>query len=276
MKKNSRQRLVTTVLIALTGVCGHTAATASEDFSMLTDLEVLSFDHDGSRAKEPGGFSLSTNVDYATGKYGGSQTTDTLQIPLIGKYVTGSWTFKLAVPYIRITDSATATSPSSTESGLGDVVTSATYIVYKGSGADPLLIDVAAKIKFGTASRDKDLGTGENDYALQGAIEKTMGKFTASGTVGYRMNGDPPGVEMRNVFYGSLSGSYDFTAQTSAGLALDQRQRASPTGALHRKLTASVSHNITKTWKAQAYAVKGFANGSADWGGGATVTYAFK
>ena len=276
MKRNSRNYLVTTTILALSVMSGHAFAADVDDFSILTDLEILGFDHDGSRAKEPGGFSLSTNVDYATGKYGGSQTTDTLQIPLIGKYVAGPWTFKLAVPYIRITDSATASTPSSTESGLGDVVTSATYALYKSKGADPLLIDVAAKIKFGTASRDKGLGTGENDYALQGAIEKTLGKFTASATVGYRVNGDPPGIEMRNVFYGSLSGSYDFTAQTSAGLALDQRQRASPTGALHRKLTASISHKITKNWKAQAYAVKGFANGSADWGGGATVTYGFK
>lgn len=276
MQKNSRQRLGATAIIALIGICGHATAADADDFSMLTDLETLGFEHDGSRVTEPGGFSLSSNVDYGTGKYGGSETTDTLQIPVIGRYVTGPWAFKLAVPYIRITDSGSPASAARTESGLGDVVTSATYIVYKGKGADPWLVDVAPKIKFGTASRGKGLGTGENDYALQSAIEKTMGKFTASGTAGYKVNGDPPGVNLRNVFYGSLSGSYDFTAQSSAGLVLDQRQRASPTGAFHSKLTASYHHKLAKAWKFKGYVVKGLANGSADWGGGATVTYAFK
>lgn len=276
MKLNSRKYLLTAGILALSVMSSHAFAADTDDFSILTDLEILGFDHDGSRAKEPEGFKLSTNVDYATGQYGGSQTTDTLQIPLIGKYVTGPWAFKLAAPYIRITESGSGSSPAHTESGLGDIVTSATYTIYKSKGADPLLIDVAAKIKFGTASRDKGLGTGENDYALQGAVEKTLGKFTASATAGYRVNGDPPGVEMRNVFYGSVSGSYDFTPQASAGLVLDQRQRASPTGALHRKLTAFYNHKLTKAWKFQGYVVKGFANGSADWGGGATLTYAFK
>ncbi|MHB8165411.1 MAG: transporter [Sulfuricella sp.] len=276
MKDNLQKCLLTSAIIALVGVCNHAAAANTNDFSLITDIDTLSFDRDGSRAKEAGGFSFSTNVDYGTGKYGGSQSIEILQIPLLGKYVNGPWAFKLAVPYIRITDPGNTANASPTESGLGDVVTSAAYILYKDNGADPLLVDMAIKVKFGTASQDKGLGTGENDYAVQSSIDKTVGKFTASGMVGYRVNGNPAGAHLDNVFYGSLSGNYDFTPQTSASLILDQRQQASITGALHRKLTALFSHKITKNWKTQAYMVKGLANGSADWDGGATVTYAFK
>ena len=33
--------------------------------------------------------------------------------------------------------------------------------------ANPLLIDLTGKVKFGTADENKGLGTGENDYAVQ-------------------------------------------------------------------------------------------------------------
>lgn len=273
MKSSPRISLGITTIIAAAGFCSQVAAADSEDFSAMTDLETLSFERDGSR--EPG-FSLSVNTDYGRGNYGGSQTSETLHLPLIGKYATGLWTFKLAVPYIRITDDASATTASRTEAGLGDIVTSAAYTVYKGKGAAPLHIDLAVKVKFGTASPGKDLGTGKNDYAFQAAIEKTVGKFTTSGLAGYRVNGSPAGTPLANVFYGSLSGSYRLSPKTSASLILDQRQRASVDGALHRKLTALLSHAMSKNWKVQTYVVKGLANGSADWGGGATVTHAFK
>jgi len=245
MKKNSRQRLATMTIVTLAGVYCPAAMAESDDFSALTDFETPSFDR--GVGKEVGGFSLSTNVDYATGKYGGSQTIDTLKLPLIGKYVNGPWTFKLAVPYIRITDKGDATNAARTESGLGDVTTSATYTLYKSKGADPLVVNVAGLIKFGTASYDKGLGTGENDYAVQSAIDKTVGKFTASVMAGYRVNGDPPGIHLDNVFYGSLSGSYAFTPQTSAGLVFYQRQQASITGGLHRKLTAFFIHKMANS-----------------------------
>ena len=119
MKKNSRQRLATMAIITLTGVYCPVAMAESDDFSVLT-LEPPGFNR--GVGKEVGDFSLSTNVDYAT-----------------GKYVNGPWTFKLAVPYIRITDRGSIASASRTELGLGDVLRRA-YTVYKSKGADPLVI----------------------------------------------------------------------------------------------------------------------------------------
>lgn len=274
MKAYSRQRLATMAIVTLAGVYCPAAMAEGEDFSVLTDLGTSSFDR--GVGKEVGGFSLSTNVDYATGKYGGSQTIDTLTIPVIGQYVNGPWTYKLAVPYIRIANKGSATQAASTESGLDDVLASATYTFYKSKGSDPLVMNVAGLIKFGTASYAKGLGTGENDYAVQTAIDKTLGKFTASVMGGYRVNGDPPDTPLDNTFYGSLSGSYAFTPKTSAGLVFYLRQQSSMTRGVHRRLTAFFSHTLTKNWKAQAYVIKGLANGSADWHGGATLTYAFK
>jgi hypothetical protein len=236
-------------------------------------------------AAEAGDFSFTTGLDYSSGKYGGAQSTDILYIPFIGKYETGPWSFKLTVPYIRITGPGgvvrdvgafgTAGAARTTESGLGDVIAAATYNIYGSTGINPLLIDLTGKVKFGTADANKGLGTGENDYAIQADLYKSIDKFTTFGTVGYKVFGDPVGINLDNVFYGSLGGSYKYNQQTSAGLILDLRQKASATGASQRELTAFVSHKINKTWKAQGYLVHGFADGSPDWGAGAMVSYFF-
>ena len=238
-------------------------------------------------AADAGNASLTTGFDYSSGKYGTNDTTDILYIPLTGTYETGPWTLKLTVPYISITGagnvnkdigrykSTATTATRTTESGLGDVVGAATYNVFAGTGTNPWLVDLTGKVKFGTADEVKGLGTGENDYAVQTDVYKIIDKFTVFGTLGYKVLGSPAGITLDNVFYGSLGGGYKFTQQTSGGLILDMRQKASPTGSEQRELTAYVSHKINKSWKSQGYIVKGFADGSPDWGAGAMVTYGF-
>jgi len=138
-------------------------------------------------ASQAGQFSLTTGLDYSSGNYGGTQATDTLFIPFIGKYEEGLWTYKLTVPYVRVTGTGsvvrdvgafkTAAATRTTESGLGDVVAVVTRNVYDRGGSGTLL-DVTGKIKFATADENKGLGTGENDYAVQLDAYQTAGKVT--------------------------------------------------------------------------------------------------
>lgn len=232
---------------------------------------------------EPG-FSFTTGLDYSTGKYGGTETTDIFYFPFTGKYEADEYTLRLTVPYLQVTgpgnvirDVGQIGPPSTTstrQSGLGDIVVAGTYNVYEGR-ANSALVDVTAKIKFGTADEAKGLGTGKNDYALQADLYKTLGKNTVFGTLGYRVMGSPAGVTLNNVFYASLGAGHQYSQETSAGLILDLREQASATGYAQQELTAYVSHKLGKTWKAQAYALKGFSNGSPDWGAGAMFTAAF-
>lgn len=234
-------------------------------------------------AAEPG-FSLTTGLDYSTGKYGGTQSTDILYIPFTGKYEADKYTLKLTVPYLQITGPGnvirdvgrvgTATATRTRQSGLGDIVAAGTYNMYGGRVND-VLVDVTAKIKFGTADDAKGLGTGKNDYALQADLYKTMGKNTVFGTLGYKVMGSPAGTALSDVFYASLGASHKYSQETSAGLILDLREKASATGYAQQEITAYVSYKLGKTWKAQTYAVKGFTNGSPDWGAGAMLTAAF-
>lgn len=230
-------------------------------------------------------FSLTSGLDYSSGKYGDDVKTEITSIPVVAKYTAERWMFKVTVPYVRITGPGnvvpsigqvgeTQTRRRTTESGLGDTTASATYNLYQGSANLPV-IDLTGKVKFATADEDKGLGTGENDYATQLDFYQGFGSFTAIATIGYRVYGNPDFVNLDNVFYGSLGGAYRITPDTSAGLIYDYRPRITRTGSEVSEAVAFVTHGISERWKAQAYLVKGFANGSPEIGGGALLSLAF-
>lgn len=232
---------------------------------------------------------VTTGMDYSSGKYGGTQATDILYIPVIGKYENGPWVFKLTVPYIRVTAPSGGTvvsvdpsgrlvrrsvGPSTTNSGLGDIVTGLSYNVLNHA-ASQTAMDITGKIKFGTADQNKGLGTGQTDYALQADLYKTYGKTTALATLGYRVLGDPAGVSLNNVWFGSVGGAYKFTQETSGGLVLDLRQPSTATGAQMRELTAYMTQKMGARYKLQGYGIAGFTDASPDWGLGAMVSASF-
>ena len=236
-------------------------------------------------AEDAGVFSVTSGVDYSSGKYGSQDRTDITSVPVIGKYEVDSWVFKLTVPYVSITGPGnvspgigkfknSTTMKRSTESGLGDIVAAATYNVYNGGNGGPA-IDVTGKVKFGTADDKKGLGTGENDYIGQVDLYQSFGDFTALGTIGYRVYGDTSAARLDNVFFGSVGGSYKIASGTSAGVIYDYRPAITSNGSAVSEATAFVNHKISDNWKAQAYLVKGFANGSPDYGVGALVGYIF-
>jgi len=227
-------------------------------------------------------FSLASGLDYSTGKYGTANTTSILSIPVVGKYETGPWAFKLTVPYVRISGVGgvvpgmgrikTGGAASKTQSGMGDTVAAATYSLYEGSTSN-LGIDVTGKIKFATA--DTNLGSGANDYAAQIDAYQSMDKFTAMGSFGTKVLGSPVGITLNSVLYGSFGGVYQFTNQTSGGLDMSLAQRVSTSTEGQQELTAYVSYKIDRHLKAQGYVLKGYSSGSPEHGFGALFTYGF-
>lgn len=228
-------------------------------------------------------FSLATGMDYSSGKYGGTQSTNMVYVPVTGKYQGKAWTLKLTVPYLQISGpsnvvkgvgqtGAAAANTRSTRSGLGDVIVAASHNAYNG-GASGLMVNLTGKVKFGTASNAKGLGTGKNDYALQADMYHTVGKLTTFGHLGYRVNASPAAYRLNNVFYGLLGGSYKFNQETNGGLMLNMSQKTTVTGSSHTEALLFISHKIDQTWKAQGYALKGFTNSVPDFGVGVTVSY---
>jgi hypothetical protein len=233
------------------------------------------------------GLTLGAGAEYSSGKYGGTEKTEIWYVPFTAKYETGPWALRLAVPYIRITGPGNVVGAGAdrvvlpnvstarrTDSGLGDVVGSAFYNLLndKSSG---LGMDIGAKVKLPTADKDKGLGTGKADYSLQADFFKPIDALTLFGSVGHRWYGDPAGVDLKNVFYGSVGGSYRMSGDTSVGLAYDYRPRIVSGGGEVSEATAFVSQRISSNTKLQFYGVAGFGKASPDFGIGAVLNYGF-
>ncbi len=243
---------------------------------------------------EDGAFSLGTGLTYTSGDYGTSTTTKILSIPFTARYDNDRWTLKATLPYLRITGDSNAipglgtvpnTNPrgrgrgnattDSTASGLGDLVTSVTYKAYYDQ-ASKFGVDVTGKAKWGTANRDEGLGTGENDYGAQVDVFKTFDRTTVFGGLGYTKLGSSDFIQLKSHVWNATAGfTYKLDDRDSAGLAYDYRQAASSTSSQMSELTAFWSRKLDRNWKMQTFLLKGFENGSPNWGAGASAAYAF-
>jgi hypothetical protein len=242
---------------------------------MLQGMTVLAQDLDSR-------FTLSTGVDYTSGSYGGDVDIEDVYVPLTATLDTGKISYRLTVPYISVRAPAgtifdTGGSPlpgsgdMTTESGLGDVIGSATlYDVFKSDRLG-LAIDLTGKIKFGTADEDKGLGTGENDYTVQADVFKFVDEFTWIGSLGYTLRGEPDDLDLDDVLSASVGGTYKFNPDVRGGLFFDFRESAVSGDDDIRELSGFVSRRISDDWRIQVYALAGLSDSSPDLGGGIRI-----
>ena len=234
---------------------------------------------------------LNVGGEYTSGKYGGTEKTEIRYFPVTGSYVTGLWLLKLTVPYLQISGPANIigvdcsamqipmaqsaqNSARRTVSGLGDVIAAASYAVHENRAAG-FFFDLTGKIKFGTADKDRNLGTGKNDYSIQGGISKRTNNWTLFSDLGWRKMGNPSGITFENPRYGSVGASYGVSNSATAGMAYDYRARIVDGGANVRELTAFVVLGLGKAAKIQGYISKGFSDASPDRGAGLTWSSGF-
>jgi len=235
------------------------------------------------RAGEEGSLTLETGAHYSTGKYGGTQSTEILYVPVTGKYRSGSWTTKVTVPYLQITGPANvingvgqtqvATGTTrTTRSGMGDIIASVSNTVYNDASSG-LFANLTGKVKFGTASSAQGLGTGKNDYAVETGLYQVNENLTTFGTLGYQIYGRPAGYRLNNAFYGSLGASYKVDQDTSGGILLSLGQKITTAGSTRAKALLFASRKLDRAWKMQGYVLRGFTRSVPDWGAGVTVFY---
>lgn len=234
----------------------------------------------------------STGFDFSSGDYGSEGDTEITYIPVNLKYQNDDFALKLTVPYIKMSseDSSvvgggsntvvldsdeSTTTETTTESGLGDIVFKGTYFLYEGDENDPLMpmIDLSAKIKLPTADEEKGLGTGETDYALESDFTWFTDDFAIFTTIGYKFMGSNETYDLNNVAYGSIGFAYQIESGFSTGLMYDVKEATSDTGSEMSEATGYVSYKFSDKLKGLLYLVKGFSDGSADYGIGATLSY---
>jgi hypothetical protein len=235
---------------------------------------------------------VSLGAEYTTGNYGTGADTSIWYFPLSLSYGSEVTTFSVTVPYLivegpgnvtpAIGDTPRGMAPGMgamqvvrpgavaptrrRESGLGDVVLSGSVRLVAEAPAQPR-IDLTGKIKLATADEDKNLGTGENDYAVQLDLEK--GIFF--GYLGYRVYGDPPGINLDNVAYGFAGLSRPLDSATRAGVSLYAQQAAAAGTDNQLELSLFLNRKLGKGNQLRPYVIFGLSDGSPDWGVGVTL-----
>ncbi len=229
---------------------------------------------------------VGTGLDYSSGGYGESVDTDIVYVPLTIKYELERWTARATLSYLSVTAPsdtlivdgrpiAEGRSVSRTSaSGPGDIVLSAGYAFYENA-QDGVILDAIGKLKVPTADESKGLGTGRTDYALQVDGLKALRSWSLVGTVGYRWLGSPQGIELDDVWFGSVGVVKKLNPDWSGGLLHDYRQASTPTGASQSETTLYVSRRVDAQTRVQLYTIRGFSDGSPDWGVGSAISRRF-
>jgi len=223
---------------------------------------------------------FSTGIEYSTGEYGGTDDIEELYVPFTFRAGFDRIGLRFTVPYLRVTapDDTIITDPgaeplpgsgaTATESGLGDVIAALTlYDIYVSDDAG-FVIDATGKIKFATADEAKGLGTGENDYTLQFDAFRFFDRLSLHGTAGYRLRGDPPGLELNDVFLASVGGAFLASDNTMLGMYFDYRESAISGMDDIQELSGFASFRLGQAWRMELYAFTGLTDSSTDFGGG--------
>lgn len=235
-------------------------------------------------AADEGVLKLTAGAEYTSGKYGGTESIDAWYVPLTVRYVVDRYVFRLTVPYLNVTAPTGTVSADGifipgtgeriTESGVGDIIAGITYRDALSSMiTSDMALDFTAKVKFGTASESKGLGTGENDYTLQAELYKFIDSFTTFATLGYKFRGDPPGVNLSNTWLADIGGSYRFTQSTNAGMDFYFQQAAYSQTDDQMELSAFLGYRLNNTQSLHGYVLHGLSDGSPDWGVGISMTF---
>ena len=247
---------------------------------------LLPVPHQASAATD-GETSIILGAEYTSGDYGTSSKTKIWYFPVTLRYETDANAASVTVSYLSVegrgdvvvtggdmgmgshaVQRTSTLNGTRTDSGFGDVILTGSH---KLSGTASSRIDLTGKIKLGTADETDNLGTGENDYAVQLDFEQNYNSNSMFGSAGYKIFGDPPGTDYKNVFYGSIGFSHKLDAARSAGLTFDAQQAALSGGSGQSEITLFLNNKLDKKTRLTGYVVKGLANGSPDWGLGVTL-----
>lgn len=220
----------------------------------------------------------SVGVDHSVGNYGGTQDTSITVAPMSLRVGTGGLKLGATMAYVRINGSPSIVgggggpividpdAPATIREGLGDLSLSASTDILD---LPAIAVTLGGRVKLPTG--DAALSTGKTDLKASVEASLTKGPVQPFVEVGYRMLGDPEGIELENgavasvgtsVSLGlpSLILSYDYAAASRAGL-----------GDSH-SLFAGLSSSVLPRLRLTGYGTAGLSDGAPDYGVGLIVS----
>jgi hypothetical protein len=235
------------------------------------------------RAQSPE-FSFSLGAEYTTGEYDLGRDTDIWYFPATFQYDADSFRVSITAPLIFVDgpgavvgsgDARGIFGPGESndaEIGAGDILLKASFNLARESADGPRM-DVTGTIKFGTGDVEKNLGTGEDDYSVQLDVERNFDPTGVFASIGYKVLGDPPGVDYDNVIFGNAGAMFRASDTASVGAVLHFQEEVLSRAPSQRDLTLFMNAQVDAKRELTGYVLKGLRDGSPDWGIGVQMKF---
>jgi hypothetical protein len=234
-----------------------------------------------------------TGFEYASGEFGATEDTTIYEVPFTVRVKSGNWTFRAKVPLAAVDgpggvvpgddnggsggggdddddddgDGDPTTFAGIDEVGLADVTLSATYTF---NLTDNAYLDTVAKATLPTGDEEKDLGTGETDFAFLAEL----GTDTDAGGVyiqgGYKQRG---GATREDGALALVGGYARLSDGILVGADVSWAEAVVAGGDDLSSATAYTSFRLTDTVRLSLFAEKGLSDASADLAAGVGVTW---
>ena len=270
--------------LLLAALCAFLASLNARHVVAQSEFRQSQFEESATGERQLG---VTFGIEHASGDYGTGSSTDVLYFPVTAWMWHGRSMVQLTVPYIRVTAPADgaavdigrmgrpihggSSSRTITESGLGDIEAG-----YRGILLDDLAsgsrLDAVAMVKVGTADETRLLGTGENDYWVELDAFKTVGRLTWLAALGYRVYGNPPGVDLRDIWFASAGVWMRHGDADDFGVIGNFGQPIAAAGDPQKELRLYWQRATAGPWRLVAYVLAGTGNSSPEHGLGLLVT----
>jgi len=255
-------------------------------------------------------YSVGLGFEFASGDYGTGIKTDSITLPFtIAVNPTKRLDFSLEIPFVYQSTSAvvagqfmgmqsqsmgsgmttmaassmTGPGPRTTasaynigqsQSGLGDMIFRAGYVLYTEENYIPA-IRPNFYVKFPTADKNKFLGTGAFDEGFGVELSKWIGKWLADGELGYALQGKSTVLNVKDYLYYTAGVGYQVNEHFRP-MFLFKGNTAPVVGATSQlEARLRLKYQFTNHTGIDGYVAKGITTASPDYGTGLAVFYEF-
>jgi hypothetical protein len=226
---------------------------------------------------------FTTGIDFATGEYGGSRSTDVITVPFSAKtYFSGDWSVRASIPFLTIHGPANVVifgedgiggpgelggggsgERTQTSTGFGD----ASVIVTKSFnriGGGPMYIDAKARVRLPTGDEDEGLGVGAWDFGLDAEVGAVWNRRGVYASLGRRFRGDSDFFQRRDGWAMSVGGWMAAGERTDVGAFYDWNEHSLAGFDDRQDIGGYVSYRLTREFKLQGSVVTGLTDSSSD------------
>ena len=245
-------------------------------------------------AMADGMFNITAGHEQTSGTYGLATETKIENTSLLVQYSNEAWLFSVYTPFVSVIGDSKVTPNSGgmlsdyiftpmqpaaenkvvTRSGLGDISNRLSYAFFPEKDSH-MYYELMGELKLGTASVNKNLGTGENNYSL--SLYGMYGKYDLKPflSLGHLTIGDTDLVDYNDVFFAAAGFNYQINSKTLFGLTYDYQQASIDGVDDVAIINLNLSHKLNAQWSTNVYFLIGLSDSVAESGAGLALRRQF-